>query len=35
VKAHVVELGRLAAQTAFDVAQTPPIGQLRECHDKY
>ncbi len=31
-KAHVVELGGLAAQTRFDVAQTLAIGQLRERH---
>lgn len=31
-KAHVVELGGLAAQTGFDVAQTLAIGQLGECH---
>ena len=29
-KAHVVELGRLTAQTGFDVPQTLAIGQLRE-----
>ena len=31
-KAHVIELGGLAAQTGFDVAQTLAIGQLGECH---
>jgi hypothetical protein len=31
-KAHVVQLGRLTAQAGFDVAQTLPIGQLREGH---
>ena len=31
-KAHVVELGGLAAQTGFDVAQTLAIGQLGERH---
>ena len=31
-KAHVVELGGLAAQTRFDVAQTLAIGKLRERH---
>jgi len=31
-KAHVVELGGLAAQTGFDVAQALAVGQLRERH---
>lgn len=31
-KSHVIELGGLAAQTGFDVAQTLAKGQLRECH---
>jgi len=31
-KAHMVELGGLAAQTGFDVAQTLAIGQLHERH---
>jgi len=31
-KAHMVELGGLAAQTSFDIAQTLPIGQLRKRH---
>jgi hypothetical protein len=31
-KTHVVELGRLAAQAGFDVAQALPVSQLREGH---
>ena len=31
-KSHVIELGGLAAQTGFDVAQTLAISQLRERH---
>ena len=31
-KAHMVELGGLAAQTSFDVAQTLAVGQLRKRH---
>lgn len=30
----MVKLGRLAAQEGFDVAHTPPVGQLREGHAK-
>jgi phytoene dehydrogenase-like protein len=31
-KTHVVELGRLTAQTGFDVAQALPVGRLCEGH---
>ena len=30
---HVIKLGRLGRETSLDIAQTLPVGQLRECQD--